>query len=160
MTETGYDREAALIYARDWALRRNPDYMDFHRLGGDCTNFASQCLYAGCGVMNRARHLGWYYVSASNRAPAWSGVHFYFEFLMENTGAGPYGELAEEDSLLPGDFIQLSDSNRYHHTLIVTERRDGRLYVATHTIDCYDRPLESYVYEKKRCLHVAGYRGK
>ena len=28
---------------------RNPAYLDFHGLGGDCTNFVSQCLYAGAG---------------------------------------------------------------------------------------------------------------
>ena len=47
-----YDRAAALRYAEQWALRRNPDFFDFEELGGDCTNFASQCLYAGSRVMN------------------------------------------------------------------------------------------------------------
>lgn len=158
MTETGYDREAALLYAREWALKRNADYMDFQRLGGDCTNFASQCLFAGCGIMNRAKHLGWYYLSAGNRAPSWSGVHFYYEFLLENKGVGPYGALVDQEDLLPGDFIQLSDDSRYHHTLIVTDKRDGQLYIAAHTIDCYDRPLGSYVYQEMRGIHIAGCR--
>lgn len=91
MREIGYDRLAALEYASEWALKRNPAYMNFHNLGGDCTNFCSQCLYAGAGQMNRAKHLGWYYVDAGNRAPAWSGVHFFHEFLTVNRGQGPYG---------------------------------------------------------------------
>ena len=41
------------IRDRRWALLRNPAYLDFHGLGGDCTTFVSQCLYAGAGVMNR-----------------------------------------------------------------------------------------------------------
>ncbi len=49
-----YDRAAALRYAEQWAMRRNPDFFDFEELGGDCTNFASQCLYAGSRVMNFA----------------------------------------------------------------------------------------------------------
>ena len=49
----GYDEAAAVAYARRWALLRNPAYLDFHGLGGDCTNFVSQCLYSGAGVMNR-----------------------------------------------------------------------------------------------------------
>ena len=47
-----YDRFAGVSYAHRWAYERNPKYMNFDELGGDCTNFASQCLYAGAGVMN------------------------------------------------------------------------------------------------------------
>jgi hypothetical protein len=56
-----YDRRAAVEYAHRWAYGRNPRYYDFEKLGGDCTNFASQCLYAGSGVMNYTPQLGWYY---------------------------------------------------------------------------------------------------
>ena len=52
MRETGYNREAAVDYARRWAMGRNPAYFDFEEIGGDCTNFASQCLFAGAKVMN------------------------------------------------------------------------------------------------------------
>ena len=44
-----YDREAAVAYAHRWAFGRNPAYSNFDGMGGDCTNFASQCLYAGTG---------------------------------------------------------------------------------------------------------------
>ncbi len=39
-------------YAHLWAYGRNPRYYDYEGIGGDCTNFASQCIYAGAGVMN------------------------------------------------------------------------------------------------------------
>ena len=52
LIETGYDRRRAVEYALRWALSRNPEYYDFEDIGGDCTNFVSQCLFAGCGVMN------------------------------------------------------------------------------------------------------------
>ena len=55
-----YDREAAVAYARRFALSRNPAYYDFSDLGGDCTNFASQCIYAGAGIMNYTPTFGWY----------------------------------------------------------------------------------------------------
>ena len=42
-----YDRRAAVAYAHQWAYGRNPDFYDYEEIGGDCTNFASQCLYAG-----------------------------------------------------------------------------------------------------------------
>ena len=53
LNEKEYRREAALQYAKQWALGRNPRYLDFEHMGGDCTNFASQCIYAG----------SWYYHS-------------------------------------------------------------------------------------------------
>ena len=45
-----YDRKAAVLYAHQWAYGRNPAYYDYEELGGDCTNFASQCIFAGSGA--------------------------------------------------------------------------------------------------------------
>ena len=69
-----YDRAAAVNYAHQWAHGRNPAYYNFDGIGGDCTSFASQCLYAGAGVMNFTPTYGWYYRSLQDRAPAWTGV--------------------------------------------------------------------------------------
>ena len=69
-----YDRKAAVRYAHQWAFSRNPAFYDYEELGGDCTNFASQCLYAGTGVMNFTPTFGWYYIDANQKAPAWTGV--------------------------------------------------------------------------------------
>lgn len=45
-----YNRIEAANYADRWAYRRNPEYYDFNDLGGDCTNFASQCLLPGAAL--------------------------------------------------------------------------------------------------------------
>ncbi|MBQ3571404.1 MAG: amidase domain-containing protein, partial [Clostridia bacterium] len=42
-----YNRQNAVEYAKKWALKRNPKYYNFDNIGGDCTSFASQCLFAG-----------------------------------------------------------------------------------------------------------------
>ena len=42
-----YDRDRAVQYAHTWAFQRNPQYYSYDLLGGDCTNFASQCQKAG-----------------------------------------------------------------------------------------------------------------
>ena len=76
-----YNRERAVEYARRWALSRNPLFENFSGIGGDCTNFVSQCVYAGCCQMNYTPDFGWYYVSLNNRAPAWTGVEFFYNFL-------------------------------------------------------------------------------
>ena len=72
-TQIPYDRSKAAAYAEKWAFSRNPRYISFDGMGGDCTSFVSQCLYAGTGVMNFTRDTGWYYNSASDRAAAPEG---------------------------------------------------------------------------------------
>ena len=78
MRQANYNRAAAVAYARRWAMGRNPAYFDFERLGGDCTNFASQCLFAGAGIMNYTPVTGWFYRSASDRTAAWTGVEYHY----------------------------------------------------------------------------------
>ena len=69
LIDVTYDREAAISYAAKWAFQRNPKYYDFHGIGGDCTNFVSQCIYAGAKVMNFTPTFGWYYISPDDRTP-------------------------------------------------------------------------------------------
>ena len=89
MKVISFDRTAAVNYARRWALGRNPAYYDFENVGGDCTNFASQCLFAGAKIMNYKPVLGWYYNSSSDRTPSWSGVEYLYNFLTNNKSIGP-----------------------------------------------------------------------
>ena len=77
-----YNRRRAISYANRWALSRNPAYYDFSEIGGDCTNFVSQCLYAGSRVMNYTPETGWYYISVNERSPSWTGVEFLYQFLV------------------------------------------------------------------------------
>ena len=76
-----YNRRAAVFYAHQWAYRRNPMFYDYEEIGGDCTNFASQCVYAGAGVMNFTPTYGWYYLNANEKAPAWTGVEYFYNFM-------------------------------------------------------------------------------
>lgn len=153
-----YNREKAVSYARRWALGRNPAYFNFDGLGGDCTNFVSQCLYAGAGVMNYTRDTGWYYVNLSERAPAWTGVEFLRQFLVSNRSVGPFATEADRAELRPGDVVQLGDlGGRYYHTLIVTEIAP-EIRVVAHTFDALDRPLRSYDFAVARNLHILGVR--
>ena len=84
LAEVPYNRKAAVAYADYWAYRRNPKYYAFDEIGGDCTNFVSQCVFAGCGVMNDTPDYGWYYYNVNDRAPAWTGVGYFYRFLTEN----------------------------------------------------------------------------
>ena len=154
-----YDREAAVLYAERWAHSRNPRFLDFDGLGGDCTNFVSQCIYAGCKVMNYTRVFGWYYKTAGDRSAAWTGVSFLHDFLVGNEGAGPYAAVGNQAELKPGDIVQLGDgTGKFYHSLVAAEVHSGEIYVAAHTFDAFMRPLSSYDYGEARFLHIAGYR--
>lgn len=153
-----YNRAAAKNYARKWALGRNDMYYDFSSIGGDCTNFASQCIYAGSRVMNFTPVFGWYYISLGNRSPAWSGVEYLYNFLVNNKSVGPYGYEVAEDEVQIGDIVQLGRSNGdFYHTPVITEIKP-EILVAAHSDDALDRPLYSYNYERARFIHIHAVR--
>lgn len=165
MPEHRYDRGRAVEYAHRWAFGRNPAYADFSAMGGDCTNFISQCLHAGGAPMNHTPVTGWFYYSLSKRAPAWSGVEELCRFLVRNTGAGPYASVAGPADMIPGDVVQLSfDGTRFSHSLFVVAAGDGDrpptpddILVATHSDDSDNRPLSSWI-AVPRYLHIQGIR--
>ena len=153
-----YNRHAVIEYAQQWALKRNPRYYDFEHIGGDCTNFVSQCIFSGARVMNYTPLYGWYYRSLSERTPSWSGVKYLYNFLVNNKSVGPFAYEVEKQAIQPGDVIQLGRSDgHFYHTLIVTEIFP-EILVCAHTYDALDRPLSSYDYEVARYLHIDGVR--
>lgn len=157
-----YDRKAAVLYAHQWAYGRNPRFYDYEYLGGDCTNFASQCIYAGSGVMNFTPTYGWYYIDANRKAPAWTGVPYLYNFLTrENRSIGPLGVSSRLEDLLPGDLIQLSFKGEgFQHSPIVVAvgypARPENVLVAAHSYDADYRPLSTYEYRKIRMVHIIG----
>ena len=159
MQTLSYDRAAAVAYARKWAFGRNPAFYDFSKIGGDCTNFASQCIYAGAKVMNYTPVYGWFYRSANDRTASWTGVEFLYNFLVGNEGAGPFAEETELDKLEVGDIVQLgTGAGDFYHSPVVVRVSGGRIYVAAHTYDAYNKPLSSYNYGKARGIHILGVR--
>lgn len=158
MREIPYNRTAAVNYARKWALGRNPAYYDFEEIGGDCTNFASQCIYAGSGVMNYTPVMGWFYNSSYSRSPSWSGVEYLYNFLISNKSVGPYARVVSAMEALPGDIVQLGTADLdFYHSPVITAVTPTIL-VAAHTYDALDRPLFSYIYDNARFLHIEGVR--
>ena len=161
-----YNRAHAVTYAQTWALGRNPLFTDFTDGGGNCTNFVSQCILAGCCEMNYTPTYGWYYLSSACRAPAWAGVvpfyHFMTgkeEFRQENGGVGPYATDVPQGAVVPGDVIQLgNEKGQYYHTLFVSDVIGARILVCAHSNDALNRDLSTYRYAMLRCLHIEGIR--
>lgn len=154
MTEYPLDLQNAVRYAGRWAYSRNPEFFNFDGIGGDCTNFISQCIYAAGAVMNYTKDTGWYYVSLNNRAAAWSGVEYFYKFMINNKSVGPFGHEVALSEIKTGDVIQLGSSAGFYHNLLVVDVKDSQPLVAAHTYDTYARELSSYVFQKARALRI------
>lgn len=159
-----YNRKKAVQYAVQWAFARNPYYYNFDKLGGDCTNFASQVIYAGGGVMNYTPVYGWYYFSSQKRTASWTGVHYLYNFLTGNKESGPFAEQVDAKDIKPGDLIQLSfgGAPNYNHSLVVIKTGSNtsleNILIATHSDDRIDYPLTNYSWSDIRFLHICGIR--
>jgi len=159
LTEQVYNRARAVAYAQKWAFSRNPAFLNFDGMGGDCTNFASQCLYTGSGIMNYTDTFGWYYRSSRDRSPSWTGVPYLYNFLISNKSVGPYAVQTDAQQVLPGDLVQLGTAaGQFYHSPVIVAADGDDIYVAAHTDDAYMRPLSSYTYDQARFLHIVGVR--
>ncbi|MBE6624630.1 MAG: amidase [Ruminococcaceae bacterium] len=159
IVEKEYERERAVLYARKYALVRNPLFFSFAGIGGNCTNFVSQCVLAGSCVMNYTPIYGWYYLSTNRRSASWTGVEFFYNFMIENTGVGPFAIETTLDGAEVGDVIQLqNDDGIFYHTIIISEIRDGEIYICANSNDALDKPLSEYNYANLRVLHILGVR--
>ena len=157
-----YHRETAVDYAKKWAFLRNPNFYNFDSVGGDCTSFVSQCLYAGSKTMNFSSN-GWFYNNGYNKSPSWSGVEFLYQFLINNKSVGPFATKTDINTIKKADIIQLSfDGKTFAHSLFVVDVIDNNItrecFVASHSDDSYYRNLFTYNYQKARFLSIAGVR--
>ncbi len=154
-----YIRENALMYASKYAFSQNPLFGNFAGIGGNCTNFVSQCIYAGSCKMNYKPTFGWYYISMEDRAPAWTGVDFFYNFITENEDVGPFGREASLDELEVGDVIQLArEGDGFYHTVIVVGFEGEDPLIAAQTNNAFGRALSTYEYDYARYIKILGVR--
>lgn len=159
MKEISYNRKEVLQYAKKWAYDRNPKYYNFDNVGGDCTSFASQCIFAGSNVMNYSKENGWYYINGNNKSPSWSGVEFLYNFLTKNKSYGPFGKEIKQDEIELGDLAQLSfDGNKFSHTLVIVKIENkldlNQIFISSHTFDSFNKKISEYFFEKIRFIHI------
>lgn len=154
-----YRRAQAVEYARKFAFSQNSEFADFAEIGGNCTNFVSQCVFAGCCEMNYTPTFGWYFISLEERSPSWTGVEYFYNFITENAGVGPFGRVITGDEAEIGDVIQLGrEKDGYYHTLLVVGFDGEDPLVAAQTDNAYARPLSTYTYDFARFIKILGAR--
>lgn len=159
-----YNREKAVEYAHKWAYGRNPKYFNFENIGGDCTNYASQVIFAGSGIMNYTPTFGWYYITANNRTASWTGVNYLYNFLAGNKGPGPFAEIVDVKDVKPGDIVQLSfqGAPQFDHSPVIVQTGStpalNNILISAHTYDRDNYPLTNYNWVDIRFLHIKGVR--
>lgn len=164
MTLYLYDREAAVNYAKKFALARNPAYFDFESLGGDCTNFCSQAVFAGARQMNHNANAGWFYLSPNKKSPSWTGVDFFARFLLNNKGQGPFGALELKERIKPGDIVQLKliEGAEFQHSAIIVGTggygNTEDIMICCHSYDRLNFPLSLLPCLEMRFISIHGFK--
>lgn len=162
LTIQKYSRYNAVKYAIQYCDARNPKYFDYSNIGGNCTNFASQCLFVGAPVMNFEQD-GWFYISSQNTSISWANVEPLYNFLTTNKGVGIFGKQSPLEMCEIGDIIQLKFKNKpnFSHCVVVTKINQTipkEIFVCANSRDVKNVPLTYYNYEKMRLIHILGYR--
>jgi hypothetical protein len=150
-----YDRFAAARYATRWALGRNSAYKNFsgHGYGGDCTNFASQCLAAGGWPMiqgGRRDADAWYCNdNDGDNSNTWSSASWFYDHLDRSPRTKA---LDSKDDLNIGDIVMLQSPDFHHpdHAMLVTyigglstfEGEVKQICLSYHSTDKLNNPLD------------------
>ncbi|MBB5326305.1 hypothetical protein HNQ34_003439 [Anoxybacillus tepidamans] len=129
-----YDRMKAVKYAEMWWNSYHPAFPKFDV---DCTNFVSQCLYAGgipmTGYPNRQK--GWWMKNKS-WSYSWAVAHAFRWYLSgEHLGLQAM-EVSAPEQLMLGDVIcyDFEGDGRFDHsTIVVAKDRQGMPLVNAHT---------------------------
>jgi hypothetical protein len=144
-----YNRTRVRNYALRWAEDRNPDYPDYSRGGGDCTNFASQCMRAGGFPMGlRSGVWSWWGSSLGSGKP-WRVVADFQRYFRVKGWATP----CDWNELDSGDLVFLGRqgaSTFTTHVMVVSRVEPVRMehptaknhvFLCGHTLDQTDNPL-------------------
>lgn len=133
-----YNRERAVSYAHKYWNSHNPAYRYFST--NDCTNFISQCLYAGGFPMIKGhRGQGWWYKQGNpdSWSYSWAVANSLYWFLRNRTQP-----VSRVQDLQIGDVIcyDFEGDGRWNHNTIVTSKdANGEAYVNAHTNNSQNR---------------------
>ncbi|MEO3946486.1 amidase domain-containing protein [Gorillibacterium sp. CAU 1737] len=141
-----YDREKAREYADRYWEKGNPAFLEFEV---DCSNYVSQCIFAGGAPMNytNRRDSGWWYGgmkgNQENWSYSWAVADSLRRYLSASRSSGLRAVRVDTpQELEPGDVISYSwkGDGRYGHSTVVTARDEaGMPLVNAHTVSSKHR---------------------
>lgn len=154
-----YSGTNAAKYATTWYNGRNSLYNNHV---SDCTNFVSQAVYAGGMAMKKPTYFTngiwettsyWYSVrySMPNYSYAWyestSWVRvtdFYTYWAKTQNVVASSSASTIINNVNVGDVVQLkrSSDGSWYHSMIVTKKADGTIYLSGHTNNTLDKPIK------------------
>lgn len=151
----GYSPSKAVNYAHKWARGFSPDYANFDKKGGDCTNFVSQCLVAGGATQTRAGNVrepilnapnNWYGGKFSNSTPfiRVASFHSYWASRVPDANYESSKTVSKNGNV--GDVVQFRRPNTgvRWHTMIITKKQNGVVYLTGHSQPRYDYSINNY----------------
>lgn len=163
-----YHRDLAVAYADRWWNESNPEYEEFEV---NCTNYISQCLFAGRAPMDYTgrRETGWWYKGRDNGKEwwsySWAVSNALYAFLSGKRSSGLRAEsVAAPEQLSLGDVIvyDWNGDGRFQHSTIVTAFDvDGMPLVNANTVASRHRYWDyrdSYAWTEQtqyRFFHIA-----
>jgi len=135
-----YDRLTAVKYADRWWNSYNPEFITFDV---DCTNYVSQCLFAGGLPMSGKynQHSGWWY-AGKTWSLSWAVAHSLRWYLASDQNVLQAVEVDRPEKLQPGDVIcyDFEGDGRFDHSTFVTEKDAyGMPLVNAHTTNSRHR---------------------
>lgn len=139
--EDKYSRINATNYAIKYALKSNPMYRYFSptgTLGGDCTNFISQCLIAGGASMVYNSQPWWY--NSKVCSLSWSVANSFYLCITKRAKLKLPGlkgiEISDYRKLELGDLILYEDSKgSIYHSAIITSFTSNYPLISQHSYD-------------------------
>ena len=165
-----YDRDKAVAYANLHYHERNPEWYNFTDEGGNCQNYASQCLLQGGIEMDFSGDEQWKcyindpeydpYINdeatPEGRTRSWVNVGYFYNYAKYNEGKGLVAEVnANLFYAQPGDIIMVGNGGLVH-TVIVSKVVDGHILVNSNSIDMKDYPVEAYTYTDIALIKILG----
>ena len=182
---TSFSRVKFLTYALQYdGSARNPNFMDCTDMGGDCQNFASQCIWAALGGENSSltgagipminptvagsSGRAWYIFPNGTHSASWTSCTYFGNYISAGRSStlGLHGSIYSGIAFAEtGDVIHIRNSaGTYYHAYVVVStsgtygsRTLSDIYVSAHTEDRAYELLSTFLDDPVlRTIHIRG----
>lgn len=140
---SGINLKDAVAYAEKYATEINPTYGEEKKkfiFPADCTNFASQILYAGGIPMDSydSVHKGWWWKAKKDRSVSWVNANVFKNYMGSGYNTSSWSSFVS--NVRAGDFIgvDFKGDGSVDHIGFVCEKSNGKLKIAQHTRNYLD----------------------